>query len=155
MAISSALPPIVVAEDSPDDLFFLKRRLKQAGIENPVVSFENGRKAVEFLERNGQAAADGNGAPRPFLILLDIKMPVMSGLEVLAWARKQPALAQTPIVMLSGSTAESDMAKARELGATQYLVKPASPDRLAEIAGAGRRSGGNGHGTEGRDAAGR
>ncbi len=131
---STALPPIVVAEDSADDLFFLKRRLKQAGIENPVMPFENGREAVEFLKQAGRVAIEGEAPPPPCLILLDIKMPVMSGLEVLAWAKKQPGLAKIPIVMLSGSTAASDMDEARELGATQYIVKPATSDDLAEIA---------------------
>lgn len=124
----------MVAEDSADDLFFLKRRLKQAGIENPILSFDNGQKAVEFLEQTRRASTDGKSAPRPCLIFLDIKMPLMSGLEVLAWARKQPDLAKIPIVMLSGSTAESDMAKARELGATQYVIKPASVETLTALA---------------------
>ena len=132
MSSPSILPPIVVAEDSADDLFFLKRRLTQAGIQNPVVSFENGRKAVEFLQRID--AAGSESSPRPCLIFLDIKMPLMSGLEVLEWARDQPALASIPSVVLSGSTAESDIARVRELGASEYLIKPAAIEVLAAIA---------------------
>jgi CheY-like chemotaxis protein len=134
MSPPSPLPSIVVAEDSDDDLFFLKRRLKQAGIENPVVSFENGQEALRYLEQVGPGTAEERPNPRPCLIFLDIKMPLMSGLEVLAWARKQPGLADVPIVMLSGSTAESDMAEARKLGATDYLIKPATTETLAALA---------------------
>jgi CheY-like chemotaxis protein len=141
MKSPSVLPSIVVAEDSADDLFFLKRRLKQAGIENPVLSFENGRQAIEFLAQGSQASADGKPLRPPCLILLDIKMPVMSGLEVLAWARSQLGLAGIPIVMLSGSTAASDIARARELGATEYLIKPPSIESLAALARQGFCSG--------------
>lgn len=115
-------------------MFFLKRGMKQAGIQNPILSFENGRLAKDFLAQLDDTSPGAEARRRPCLIFLDIKMPLMSGLEVLEWARTQPALANIPIVVLSGSTAASDIARARELGASEYLIKPATAENLAAIA---------------------
>jgi CheY-like chemotaxis protein len=122
--------PILVAEDNADDLFFLKRGLKQAGLENPIVAFENGQRAVQFLRELCASTAAASIPSMPCVLFLDIKMPLMSGFEVLAWARAQPALARLPIVMLSGSAATTDVVRATQLGANEYLVKPPAFEAL-------------------------
>lgn len=128
-----SLPPILVAEDNADDLFFFKRRLRQAGVANPIVTFENGQQAISFLSELCQIPPVAGPSESPCLLFLDIKMPLKSGFEVLAWARRQAAFAKLPIVMLSGSAATSDIAKATELGANQYLVKPPPANALENV----------------------
>lgn len=125
----SSASPVVVADDNPDDLFFFKRALKQAGCTSPVLAFEHGQDAVNGLGQMIESPA----CELPCFLFLDIKMPRLSGFEVLAWARRQPRFSTLPIVMLSGSQAADDVAKAKELGATDYLVKPASAATLRAL----------------------
>jgi two-component system, response regulator len=123
------LPPLLIAEDDADDLFFLRRLLAKAGVKNPIVSFADGGKAIEFL--NDLAARPAATGGLPCIVFLDIRMPVAQGFEVLAFARKQPVFEHLKIVMLSSSDHPADKKRALELGANGYFVKHPSPEVLA------------------------
>ena len=120
------LPAVLIADDDPDDLFFTRRLFQQAGIENPVVTVEDGEEAIDFLS----GCIDTGHLP--CLVLLDIKMPRRCGFDVLDWARRQPALANVAFVVLSGSSLHQDMERAADAGAA-YLVKYATPEQLTQL----------------------
>ena len=121
---------ILVADDDADDLFLMRRLLAKAGIKNPVISCRNGDEVVSFLRL---AASASEKAVRPCVVFLDIKMPKLDGFEVLRWIRKQGALANLPVVMLSGSDEPRDLRRATELGATRYVIKHPPPEVIAEL----------------------
>lgn len=123
------LPLLLIAEDDADDLFFLRRLLTKAGVKNPIMSFADGGKAIEFLAE--LAARPAAAATLPCIVFLDIKMPVAQGFEVLAFARRQPVFEHLKIVMLSSSDHPADKKRALELGANGYFVKHPSPAVLA------------------------
>jgi len=99
---SANLPVILVAEDDENDVFFLRRAFLKAGLANPLVAACDGQAAVDYLEGTG-VYADRKSYPLPGLLLLDLKMPRKSGLEVLTWLRERPELSQIPVVVLSSS----------------------------------------------------
>lgn len=123
--MNQTTPPIVIADDSEDDVFFLKSVFTAAGISSPHVVVNNGKEAMDFLST--EAATEVR------VLFLDIKMPLVNGFEVLEWARKQPSLTHLKIVMLSGSDDPHDIQRARDLGADRYLVKYPSPAKAAAI----------------------
>jgi CheY-like chemotaxis protein len=125
--VTANRPIILHAEDDYDDAFFLQRALKLSPLPVDLVRVKDGKEAVEYIER-----AQGSGEI-PSLLLLDIKMPIMDGFDVLAWLYKDPSLKSLPVVMLSGSMLASDMEKAKMLGAVDYMVKAVEPDRLEAI----------------------
>ena len=92
----------------------------------------NGREAVDYLSGKGEFA-DRQRFPLPGLILLDVKMPEMSGLEALAWIRAQEVFKAIPTVLFTSSTQQSDVVLSRQLGANAYLVKPSNSDPLASL----------------------
>jgi CheY-like chemotaxis protein len=110
---------ILLVEDSDDDLFFFKRSLKQIRADAHLVHQSDGRTAVAYLER----ALAGN-EPMPDLMFLDLKMPGLTGFEVLEWIAQRSALRQLPVAVLSGSEQPGDVERALALGATAYFVKP-------------------------------
>ena len=120
---------ILLVEDNEDDVFFFKAAAKKAGLSQGVISAGNGRDAIDTLKRY----ASGDSAVRLSLVLLDLKMPFVSGLEVLEWAQGQPALRFLPIVVLTSSEQEADIEAAYRLGAASFLVKPSQPDGLGEL----------------------
>ncbi len=124
--------PILLVDDNEDDVFFMRRGLKNAAIGNPLFVAEHGQAAIDFLAGNGEFA-DRRQYPLPFLIFLDLKMPVKSGLEVLEWIRQQRALQGILILILSTSREESDVQRAYSLGANSYLVKPPNAALLTEL----------------------
>ena len=109
-----------MVEDSEDDAFFFRRTLEKSGVSCPLHHVLNGAEAVEFL----QDARNGGKQPLPYAIFLDLKMPVLNGFEVLEWMRTQTFPAPIHVIVLSGSEHQDDKARASELGATDYLVKP-------------------------------
>jgi CheY-like chemotaxis protein len=127
----NALPPILIADDDPDDLFFTKRVLVKAGVKNPLVPLHDGEEVIKFLitALTEMPKAD----PKPCLLLLDIKMPRRDGFEVLEWIRNQKALDALKIVILSGSDEPRDRERASDLGADDYLVKPADVKHIQNI----------------------
>lgn len=126
------LPPIVVAEDDEDDFFFLRRAIRQASVDNPLLRFRDGAELTRFLQQIPHAEI-GPNAVHPWLLLLDITMPIMNGFEVLQWLATHKGLPRLWPVMLSGSYRPDDIDRAMRLGAADYLIKPISPQRLAVV----------------------
>lgn len=127
MFFADLLPSILVVDDDPDDLFMTKRLLLKAGVKNGIVSLRSGEETIGYLR--GCCAAKAS----PSLLLLDIKMPRVTGFEVLAWAKQQPELQSMRVFMLSGSDEPSDRERAHALGADGYLVKHPSAPALTEL----------------------
>lgn len=127
------LPPIVVAEDDDDDFYFLRRAVRQAGIENPLLRFRDGAELIRFLEQIPPSEV-GPVARFRWLLLLDITMPILNGFEVLQWLATHKGLPQLRPIMLSGSYRTEDIERATKLGAVDYLVKPITASTLAAIA---------------------
>src|SRR3954466_9352910 len=122
---------ILLVEDDPNDVFFLRYAFDQAGIRNPLLAVEHGQEAIDYLAGKGKYD-DRSQHPLPCIILLDLKMPGVSGLDVLRWIKEQPHLACVIVIILSSSNNESDIHEAYRLGARSYLVKPLSlEERLA------------------------
>ena len=103
-----------------------------AGIPNPLIDVKDGQEAIDYLEGKGHFS-DREKYPLPCLLLLDLNLPGMNGFEVLRWVRQQPELKSLKVVIVSGSNQDTDVETARSLGITDYIVKPASPNRLLEI----------------------
>ena len=123
---------ILLAEDDPNDVLSVQRAFQRNYVANPVQVVRDGEEALAYL--SGQAPfADRERHPLPVLMLMDLKMPRKSGLEVLAWVRHQPGLKRLPIIVLTSSNQSPDINRAYELGANSYLVKPAGFDSLLEL----------------------
>jgi len=124
--------PLLLVDDDEHDLFLLQRALKKAGITLPYEIADNGEEAIQYLSGVGRFA-DRNAFPLPEAIFLDLKMPFVSGFEVLEWIRLQPALSGIPVFVLTGSSVERDRQRALALGAKAYLVKPPTPEMLLQL----------------------
>lgn len=124
--------PILVVEDEPDAITLLQHAFHKAGIRNPVHTARDGDHAIAYLSGQG-ACADRTAHPLPHLVLLDLKLPRCSGLEVLEWIRAQPALRGLPVVILTSSKERTDVRRAYAAGANSYLVKPSSLAGLIEL----------------------
>jgi two-component system response regulator len=117
--------PILLVEDTPDDAELTTMSLKRSGLLNEVVLAEDGLEALDYLFGKGRYAGR-NSQEMPALILLDIKMPRLDGIEVLQRLRADERTRLLPIVMLTTSTEETDLARAYEAGANAYVRKPVS-----------------------------
>jgi len=124
---------ILLVEDNEDDAFFMKRALRDAGIQNPVKLVEDGRQAIEYLSGSGKFA-DRSLHPLPMIVFLDLKLPFKSGHDVLEWIRAQPQFAKLIIIVLTSSSEPIDLNRAYKAGANSYVVKPATADQLLETA---------------------
>ena len=129
---SPALSPILYAEDEPDDVFFMIRACKHAGIESLIQTVNDGHEVIHYLSGDGKFA-DRNRYPLPRLVLLDLHMPGLTGFDVLEWIRRTPSVATIPVLVLTSSTIPADIERASELGANGYLVKPGTPDELVTM----------------------
>jgi CheY-like chemotaxis protein len=121
--------PILLAEDSEDDVFLLERAFKKAKLTNPLRIVPDGEEALAYLKGDG-VYADREKYPFPALVLMDIKMPRMNGLEVLSAIRKDPSLRRLVVIFLTASNLERDVNEAFDLQANSYLVKPADTDGM-------------------------
>lgn len=121
--------PIALIEDNDDDVFFMRRAMEKAGIANPLIVLRSGKDCQAYLAGDGDYADRGRH-PLPGLMLLDLKLPLMGGLQVLEWIRARPELHMLVVVVLSTSAQRKDVEKACELGANSYLVKPSGSAEL-------------------------
>lgn len=113
---------ILLVEDDPDHAEIVLRNLRTGNVANRVVHVADGEAALDYLYRRGTFA--DNHEPAPLLILLDLRLPKVDGLEVLRTVKSDPHLSSIPVVILTTSAAESDLAKAYSYHANSYLVKP-------------------------------
>jgi CheY-like chemotaxis protein len=125
--------PILLVEDNEDDIYLMKRALNEAGVTNPLYTVEDGQEATDYLLGANQFA-DRSQYPLPSLIFLDLKLPLKSGHEVLAWIRSQPELESIVVVVLTSSDEPADISRAYKLGANSYLVKPPTVEQLLDLA---------------------
>ncbi|MBL8323684.1 MAG: response regulator [Rubrivivax sp.] len=122
---------ILLVEDNPDDVDLTLDALQRHGIESTVDVASDGVQALGLLG----AAADAQPPVLPALVILDINLPRMSGLEVLARMRADPRLRYLPVVLLTTSVEERDVAEGYRLGANAYVRKPVAFDEFIEAAG--------------------
>jgi CheY-like chemotaxis protein len=124
--------PILHVEDSPEDVFLLEYAFKRAEIANPVRVVTDGQMALDYLAGVGKFA-DRAEYPLPCLMLLDLKLPLVMGLEVLERMRRESPLRQIIVIVMSASVNESDIVRAYDLGANGFLVKPSDNNLLADM----------------------
>jgi len=120
--------PILLAEDSLADAEMALDALREANLANPIVHVEDGVEAMDFLHRRGAYA--GRDEVQPAVVLLDIKMPRLDGLDVLQKLRGDEKLKHLPVVILTSSREESDLARSWDLGVNAYVVKPVDADQF-------------------------
>ena len=123
---------ILLVEDDENDIEFMQMAMKKAGIGHLLRIASDGRQATDYLDGLG-AFADRRKNPLPCLVLLDLKLPIMMGMDVLKWVRQQPRLTTMVVIILSSSSQEADMVKCYRLGANAYLVKPSEPKMLYDL----------------------
>jgi CheY-like chemotaxis protein len=124
---------ILLVEDSPDDVVLTRRALDKNRIANDLVVANDGQEALDYLE--GQGRWSGQGVPPlPQVILLDLKMPRMDGLEVLRHIRANPRTRLVPVVILTSSKEDRDLVEGYSLGANSYVQKPVDFNEFVEAA---------------------
>lgn len=132
-AVKSEGKPILLVEDDQNDVFFLQYAFESAGIENALQVVPDGQEALNYLAGKGRYA-DRQSFPLPCLVLLDLKLPIRMGTDVLRWIRRQPQLSNLLVVVLTSSSDSHDVDNAYECGAQSYLVKPLSLEKRLEMA---------------------
>jgi CheY-like chemotaxis protein len=120
---------ILLAEDNSDDAYIFQRMFRRAKLPHLLHTVEDGQGVIDWLSGAGEYA-DRTRFPLPDILLLDLKMPIRTGFEVLEWLQRQKGLQELPVIILSSSDEKRDMERADKLGAKNYFVK--SPD-LADV----------------------
>lgn len=119
---------ILLVEDNPGDVRLTEEAFEQARIENDLHVVSDGSEALSFLFQEGKHT----DAPRPDLVLLDLNLPGKDGENVLEELKADPELRSIPVIVLTSSSAEEDIARSYELHANAYLTKPVDPDAFIE-----------------------
>src|ERR1043166_10175919 len=123
--------PIRQLDDDSNEVFLLQRAMQKAGVVRSIQVAADGREAIDYLSGSGQFA-DRQKYPFPCLVLLDLKLPYVMGLEVLKSIRQQPGPV-VPVIMLTASSQASDLFSAYRLGANAFLTKPSEARKLEEM----------------------
>lgn len=122
---------VLMAEDNEHDIVATRRAWKKNNIANSLYIVRDGEECLDYLHQRGKYSEPGS-APRPGILLLDIKMPKMDGLAVLEHIREDAGLHRLPVVILTTSKAEEDRIKSYDLGANAYITKPIGFQNFAE-----------------------
>lgn len=131
MAVTDKL--LLLVEDSPDDVFFFKRELQKAGLENPVHSVETVSVAIAYIDGQGQYA-DRSKFPIPSIVVLDLHLPGKDGFDFLHWLGTTPLLRNLHVVVLTGIGRLQEINRAYQMGANSFLTKPVREDDLRNLA---------------------
>jgi two-component system, response regulator len=122
---------ILLVEDNISDIGLTKRALQKSNIANELVVARDGQQALDYLMGNG-IYADRDVQQMPTLVLLDLKLPIIDGLEVLRRIRSDPRTHRQPVVILTSSKEEQDLATSYDLGVNSYIRKPVDFDQFTE-----------------------
>lgn len=123
------LPTVVIADDNPADRMLTITALHRARLKNPVVELNNGEELMDYLLCRNKYANEAKR--KPMVIMLDINMPIKNGLEALREIKANPDLRTIPVVILTTSSAETDIVRSYDLGVNSFITKPVSfPDFL-------------------------
>jgi len=122
---------ILLVEDNEDHAFLVQKALRSNGLKNEIHHVTTGEKALDYLFRRGEFA-DPADSPRPVLVLLDIRLPGMDGLEVLKAIKREEKLKTIPVCMLTSSPEESDLFTSYNSGANSYIQKPVDFNKFVE-----------------------
>jgi two-component system, response regulator len=125
---------ILIAEDDPDDQLLCQDAMTQSKAEYSIKFVENGQEVMDYLRHTGSFEG-ANKAPRPSLIILDLNMPKKDGRQALKEIKADPDFRSIPVVVLTTSSADSDIRRTYELGVNSYITKPASFDALVQLMG--------------------
>jgi CheY-like chemotaxis protein len=120
--------PILLVEDNPMDVDLTLRAFKKRNLANPIEIARDGEEAIAFIEKWEK------GAAVPAIVLLDLKLPKVDGLEVLRKIKGHPTYRSIPVVILTTSSQDGDILKAYEIGANSYIVKPVEFDKFMDVA---------------------
>ena len=122
---------ILLVEDSARDAELTMRALEKGGLANKLLWVKDGQEALDYLFRNGEYAQRVEGVPR--LVLLDLKMPRVNGIEVLEAVRADQGTKRIPVVIMTSSQEEPDVARSYDLGVNSYVVKPVDFNAMTDI----------------------
>jgi CheY-like chemotaxis protein len=122
--------PILLVEDDPGHVLLIEKNLRRAGVTNEIIKMDDGGRAVEFLFREAEFAAASN--PMPLLILLDLNLPVLNGLQVLQRIKADERTRRIPVVMLTTTDSQQEITRCYDLGCNIYIVKPVDYVKFSE-----------------------
>ncbi len=123
---------ILLVEDNPDDIVISQRALKEAKVINELYVVKDGQEALDFLFHQGEYQ-DPSTSPTPGLILLDLNLPKVNGLEILEKIKENPTLKRIPVVVLTVSKRDEDLIKGYDLGCNSFIQKPVEFDKFVEV----------------------
>lgn len=121
---------ILIADDDAGHARLIEKNLTRAGLHNPIQRFENGQAVLDFLFRRGPGPHRANEAP--YLLLLDIRMPQVDGVEVLRQVKTHPELRKIPVIMLTTTDDPREVERCHAIGCASYIVKPVDYEKFAE-----------------------
>jgi CheY-like chemotaxis protein len=124
--------PILIADDDEEDRMLARDALEESRLANPIFFVHDGVELLDFLQRRDRYE-DPASSPRPGLILLDINMPRMTGLEALRQIKEDPELRRIPVIILTTSRADEDIIRSYDLGVNSFISKPVTFEGLVAV----------------------
>src|SRR6266853_4156256 len=124
--------PVLLVEDDKNDICLMQRAFDSAGFLNPLYIVHDGQEAIEYLDGSGRFV-QRDKFPLPGLLLMDLKMPLMDGFDVLAWLRTHSQFDALPVVVLTTSRLPEDISKSLNLGVYDYRIKPSAFEDLVRL----------------------
>lgn len=122
--------PILLVEDNPADVELALRAFRRRKLANPITVVRDGEEALDYMHRRGAFA---DAAPVPGVVLLDLRIPKVDGLEVLRELKQHPVYRHVPVVVLTTSGEHRDVKRSYEMGAASYIVKPVEFDKFQDV----------------------
>ncbi len=128
--LESQFVTIIIVEDDPGHSKLIEKNLRRGGLENPIKAFENGQQALDYLKRQGDF--EGHPLSQSNLLLLDINMPVMNGVELLRILKQDSQLREIPVIILTSTDDQREIDECYSLGCNLYVPKPIEFDRFSD-----------------------